>query len=188
MPRSAGSTLRLFVAAHPPPEFACALLEALAPLGLPAHRAVPAAQIHLTLQFIGDTPAKRLPDVVESVERSCSGLEAFTLTPLRLIALPQTGPARLIAVETDAPAALLELHRRLAHRLAKNARERPGDKFLPHLTLCRFTVPGPAPASLPAPLSIGAFQVSHATLLRSVLLPEGAEHRPVTRIELAPPG
>lgn len=188
MPRSSGSTLRLFVAAHPPPEVACALLEALAPLGLPAHRAVPAAQIHLTLQFIGDTPAKRMAEVVESVERSCAGLEAFMLTPLRLIALPQTGPARLVAVETDAPAALLELHRRLAHRLAKNARERPGDKFLPHLTLCRFTSPGPAPANLPAPLSVDAFDVRHVTLLRSVLLPEGAEHRPVARFELASPG
>lgn len=184
MPRNAGSTLRLFVAVHPPPEVACALLEALTPLRLPAHRPVPAPQIHLTLQFIGDTPAKRLAEVVESVERSCAGLEAFMLTPRKLIALPQTGPARLVAVETDAPAALLELHRRLAHRLAKNARERPGDRFLPHLTLCRFATPGPSPESLPAPLIIGSFQVRHVTLLRSVLLPEGADHRPVALFEL----
>lgn len=188
MPRSAGSTLRLFVAAHPPPEVACALLESLSRLELPAHRAVPAAQIHLTSQFIGDTPAKRLPEVVESVERSCAGLEAFALTPLRLIALPQTGPARLVAAETDAPAALLELHRRLAHRLAKNARERPGDKFLPHLTLCRFTTAGAAPAGLPSPLEVGPFPVRHVTLLRSVLLRDGAEHRPVARFDLGPPG
>lgn len=176
MPRRPPQPVRLFVAAHPPPEVALAMLEALAALNLPAHRAVPAAQVHLTLQFIGDTEPRRLQDVAESVERSCAGIEAFVLTPLRLIALPQKGPARLVALETDAPPALLELQRRLAHRLARSVRDRPGDRFLPHLTLARLTTPG-AIGPLPDRLDIPPFPVRRVTLMRSVLLPEGAEHR-----------
>ncbi len=167
------------------------MLEALAALDLPAHRAVPAAQVHLTLQFIGDTEPRRLQEVAESVERSCAGLEAFALTPLRLIALPQKGPARLVAVETDAPATLMELQRRLAHRLARSVRDRAGDRFLPHMTLARLTTPG-AVGSLPERLEIPPFPIRRVSLMRSVLLPDGAEHReaaafPLLNAEPRPP-
>lgn len=184
MPRRPAQPARLFVAVHPPPEAACALLAALSGLDLPPRRDVPAAQVHLTLQFIGDTPAARIPEVVESVERSCAGLAPFTLTPTRLIPLPEIGPARLLAAETDVHPTLLELQRRLAHRLARSPRQRAGDRFLPHLTLCRFASPATTPP--PArPLHVAPFGIFTVRLLRSVLLPEGAEHRPVASIDLA---
>lgn len=181
------SNLRLFVAIYPPTDLAAAALEAIAPLDVPPHRPTPAAQIHLTLQFIGDTPAKNLEDVLESVRRSASGIQAFTLSPQRYITLPPRA-ARLVALETDAPPQILELHRRLALRLARAPRQDPTDRFLPHLTLARFqrgSPQGKPPRQLESPADLPAFTVQHVQVMRSILRPEGAEHREVERVELA---
>lgn len=179
----AGADLRLFVAAYPPPETASAALAALGRLGLAPHRPTPAEQVHMTLCFIGDTPARDLDDVRESVERSAAGLPAFTLSPRRLITLPQRGRPRLVALETDTDPTLLELVRRLAKRLAKRVREKPADRFLPHMTLCRFAHTAD-PRRLESPIDLPPFAIDRIVLVRSVLLPAGAEHRPVTEAPL----
>jgi 2'-5' RNA ligase len=181
------NNLRLFVGLYPPPEVAGQMLEALANLELPPHRATRPEQVHMTLQFIGDTPVKDLEATIESVERARSGLPPAELAPVRLMALPKRGPARLVAAETDAPPTLLELHRRLAVRLAGNVRQRPGDRFLPHLTLCRFRAPariGP----LDEPLALAAFPVGEVKLMRSTLHPDGARHHEVAVFPLQGPG
>jgi 2'-5' RNA ligase len=177
------SNLRLFVAVHPPPDIAAAMLAALDALQLPAHRRTSVEQVHLTLQFIGDTPAGELEAVMESVRRSASGIRTLSLSSQRLISLPQRGPAKLIAMESDAPSDLLELHRRLAHRLASNVRDRDRERFLPHFTLCRFNSPV-RDLNIEQPVSIEPFLVKQIRLMRSVLLPAGAEHREVMRCEL----
>jgi len=103
--------------------------------------ATPTEQVHLTLQFIGDTAERELDDVRESVARSCAGIDPFILTPRRLVSCPlnrSRGRARLIALETDLPSAMTELHRRLASRLARPKRGRADvekDRFVPHITL-----------------------------------------------------
>jgi 2'-5' RNA ligase len=169
---------RLFVAAYPPPALARAALERIGSLGLPEHRATPGEQVHLTLQFIGDTDPRELDAVRESVARSASGLAAFELTPARLITLPKRGPSRLVALETDAPPGVLELHRRLAHRLASETRKDAADRFLPHLTLCRFRRPARG-VRVDEGVELDPFVVPEIRLMRSVLRPEGAEHRVV---------
>lgn len=177
------SILRLFVAVYPPVEVAEALLGLVrAQRDLPKYRLVPVGQVHLTLQFIGDTEVRELEEVIESVRRSAAGLEGFELAPERLITLPERGPARLIAAQTSAPAALLELQRRLAHRLAKNPRERAGDRFRPHLTLCRFATP--AQVQLDEAVGVPGFGVERVRLMKSVLKPSGAEHVEVVGVEL----
>lgn len=155
-------------------------LRSLTPAAAP-HRSVPTEQVHLTLQFIGDTPERGLYDVEESIRRSASGVGAFTLYPSRLLTLPREGHPRLIAAETDCPPALLELQRRLAGRLAR--RPRPHQAFLPHLTLCRFNETDRAVA-VDAPITIAPFEVSAVVLVQSLLRPTGAEHIPLTTVDL----
>lgn len=170
-------TLRLFVAAYPPLELAASWLEAARTLpDLPKFKLTRPDQVHLTLQFIGDTSQRELPDVEESVRASCRGIGPIDLMARRLISLPERGPARVLAMETDAPSALTELHGRLAHRLARNLRERPGDRFLPHFTLGRFPGGGVAGARVAAEAPGSAFAIGRVRLMRSVLRPEGAEH------------
>lgn len=176
-------TLRLFVALYPPGELTQAMCRSLEALDLPPFRATPPAQVHLTLQFIGERSERELDEVRESVERSAAGLRPFALTPLRLRSLPERGPARLVACETDAPADLLEIQRRLARRLARSPRERAGDAFLPHLTLARFR--SPVAVRVDHPLDLTAFPVDAILLMRSILKPGGAVHAELARYPLA---
>jgi 2'-5' RNA ligase len=177
--------LRLFVGIYPTPEFAASALALLDGIGeLPPRRASPAAQIHLTAQFIGETDPRRLEAVRESVARAASGLGSFSITVERLITLPRRGPARLVAVETDAPPPLVELHRRLVSRLARKPRKEASDRFVPHLTLCRFRAPTPG-LRFERPAPIGGFEVREVRLMRSLLRPEGAEHIPIDAFSLA---
>ncbi|MCA9288130.1 MAG: RNA 2',3'-cyclic phosphodiesterase [Phycisphaerales bacterium] len=177
--------LRLFVSIDPPPECVAALLSAADEIeGLPERRPTPPEHVHLTLQFIGDRAERELDETVESIRRSAGGIGPFALRTERLITLPRRGPARLIAAETDSPAPLLELQRRLAHRLARRTRQDAGDRFTPHMTLARFR--GEArgvriDAPLAAPIE---FDVREIVLKRSVLHPNGAEHRVVERARL----
>jgi 2'-5' RNA ligase len=175
--------LRLFVAIYPPADAAAALLGALRGIGLARHRETPVAQVHMTLQFIGDRAAREVDSVAESVERSCAGVGAFTLLPLRIVTLPANAHPRLAAAETDAPARLLEVQRRLAHRLAREPRSDAADRFLPHLTLCRFAH-GERQRRLALPIEAPRFLVDRVALVRSVLKPEGARHAEVAAFPL----
>ena len=135
------SNLRLFVALYPPMGVVESLDAALDELDIPAHRRTLPEQVHMTVQFIGDTPAEALETALESVTRSVAGIQPFELNVMRLTHLPQRGAARLIAAETDDPPGLLEMQCRLAVRFSRSVRRKPGDRFLPHLTVCRFRTP-----------------------------------------------
>ncbi|HVP72495.1 MAG TPA: RNA 2',3'-cyclic phosphodiesterase [Phycisphaerales bacterium] len=180
------SNLRLFVAVYPPADLVRAMLERVKALPLPPRtRLTPPDQLHMTLQFIGDTPVAEMDDVQESVRRAAAGLPAFALALRELIALPERGHSRLIAAETDAPSALLELQRRLAQRLARNPRNRgrTGDRFRPHITLCRFALPVKRFDLGDAALT-GSFMVDRIALMRATLSSAGATHHQVLAVAL----
>ena len=177
------NNLRLFIAAYPPVEITKELLNTLSDLQLPAYRAVIAEQLHLTIQFIGDLPAKKLDETIESVERSASGLMAFDLSVSSLITLPARGPSRLVAAETDCPASLKELHSRLVTRLARSPRQKASDRYLPHLTICRFRKPT-KDVSINSKLNLPPFTVEQIVLMRSTLSNEGAKHHEIAAFKL----
>jgi 2'-5' RNA ligase len=181
----APTRLRLFVAAYPPASTAQRLANLAAGLELPPGRPTALEQIHLTLQFIGETDVRQLDEVQESVRRSASGIKPFALTLGSLLALPKPSGARLVAISTDTPAPLVEIVRRLAHRLARAPRRDPADRFAPHLTLFRCSGP-PSRIVIPDPAPMGeSFLVEDIRLMRSALLPTGARHDLVERIPLA---
>jgi 2'-5' RNA ligase len=175
--------LRLFAAIYPPPDLAHAMLEALKSLQLPAHRATPLEQVHMTVQFIGDMPSAAVDATIESVQRAVAGLRLFHLKPTQLIALPERGPARLIALETESHPTLIEIHRRLVTRLARTVRERTAERFCPHLTLCRFRSPARG-LNVERELSLPDFAVERVRLMRSTLNSQGATHHEVIACEL----
>lgn len=195
-----GKGLRLFVAVYPPAGAVEQMLRAArAHLHEHANRyegagaqLVSAAQVHLTVHFLGNVAARSLAETIESIDRAKKGFGAFTLTPLEIIALPRNarrGRPRLIAMETDGPGDLLELQRRIARRFARPARDEPGDRYLPHLTLARFKWGGGGePLERPAwrgpmedPGLPGAFEVQEFHLVKSVLRPGGAQQQSVAK-------
>ncbi len=149
----------------------------------PECRETPIDQVHMTLLFIGDTAARELDEVTESVSRSVAGLGPFVLQPTRVIMLPDEGWPRLVAMETDAPGVLLEAHRRLAVRLARSPRAKAGDRFLPHFTLCRFANDARV-ARLEERMYLPPFPVERIALMSSALRPGGAEHAEVASLRL----
>ncbi len=182
MSKSAGKSLRLFVAVYPPEQVARKLLAELHRLQLPAHRLVAPEQVHLTLHFIGDTSPERLDATRKTVHRSTGGLQSFELTPQRLVSLPERRP-RLVAAEADRPPVLLELQRRLVSRLARTPRRPAGDRFRPHFTLCRLKTPAVMP-SIDEPVVMAAFHVGDIVLVRSTLDHLGAQHDHVESFSL----
>lgn len=152
------------------------MLGAIERLDLPEHRAVPREQVHLTLHFIGVTEPREVDRTLETVRRAAGGLAEFLLAPERLITLPERPPTRLVAAETDRPPVLLEVQRRLASRLARTPRRHAGDRFRPHLTLCRFRKPAHG-CALDEPLEADPFPVRGVALMSSTLTPDGARHR-----------
>jgi 2'-5' RNA ligase len=167
------------VAAYPDRAWTARALLVPAGLDLPGHRLAPADQVHLTLHFIGPVERREVDGVRESVERSCSGLAAFDLTPLRLVGLPPGSP-RLLAVETDLPPVLAELHDRLVRRLA---RKPSGGAYVPHVPLCRFDRQGIRRAE-PIATDLPPFRVDRVQLMQSRPGPGGAEHWMLGRVAL----
>lgn len=179
------SNLRVFIAIDPPEEIARALLDRTRALDLPGQpRLTPLHQVHMTLHFVGDTPASEMDATAESVRRAAAGVPAFSLELLRLITLPERGPARLVAAMTSAPPGLLEIQRRLVARLARKVRSRQGQRFTPHITLCRFASPRRFTLAEGASRLDGAFDVTAIRLMRSTLSQAGAVHHEVLRVEL----
>jgi len=170
----------MFVAVYPPREMAAAWLRHIKNLDLPPHRTTPVEQVHMTVQFVGDTPAKQLEQMIESCRRAAKGLTRFALSAERLITLPERGRSRLIAVETDAHPTLLELKRRLAIRLASKPRDNPAKRFRPHMTICRFRTPTRL-RDFDNTLPAETFDVDELVLMKSTLSPHGATHEPVAR-------
>jgi RNA 2',3'-cyclic 3'-phosphodiesterase len=184
------ANLRLFVAVYPPRELVEQWASRIKAMDLPAYRLTPVEQVHMTVQFVGDTPASELDDTIESCLRSTKGLHPFPLTAREFITLPEKGRARLIAVETDPHSTLLEIKRRLALRLATNVRGDPtksknrrGNTFRPHLTVCRFKSPSHV-RDFDRELPSESFDVKELMLMKSVLKPSGAEHEVLERCAL----
>ena len=175
-------SLRLFVAAYPPMETALALSRALPQELLPFVRNTAPEQIHLTLLFLGKVMPKELEAVTESIDRSCAGQGAFQLSFEKLTVLPRQRPKRIVVATTNVPSALLEIRSRLTRRLSRQSRERPNDRFLPHLTLARFQQP--QALVLEEPLSLDPISISEIRLMRSQLMPGGAKHALVHACEL----
>lgn len=174
--------LRLFVAAYPPSWVAEALLSEAARFDTPGLRPVPAAQVHLTLVFIGNRAPRELEASLESVESSVRGVPAFELRPVRIVPLPRPALARSVVAETDRPPPLLEIHERLVRRFARDPSARPREHYRPHLTLGRFR--GEVECELEVPLAIEPFPVATVAVIASDLRPDGAVHRAVATFTL----
>lgn len=161
----------------------------------PALRPVPAANLHITLVFLGQRPrrdAERVAAVIEGFEAPASRIEL--LDP---VARPERGRPRLFAVPAPSPAAARmqsELSEILTSERLYEPEERP---FWPHVTVARVRAEGcgsrrpkavqRVPGELPAALREPCF-CRRLTLYRSELQPSGARYVPLAQVKLLGPG
>jgi len=173
-----GQTIRLFAALLPPAVCARELRAwARGALGAPGVRLLAPESMHITIAFLGERPATELPALVAAIE-------AAELPPPQLalgapILLPARRP-RTVAVEiTNGGGELAELQLQTVRALADaSGWEPPRRRFRPHITVARFRAGTPSPGALPVTPAI-SFRPVALELLRSHLLPTGAEYEPL---------
>ena len=139
--------------------------------------------IHLTLKFLGDIPAVRAMEVLESVNSSSAGHVPFRLGLSGLGMFPnQRQPRVLWAGVTGDLDALSELQESVESGMAELGFSRERRPFRAHLTIGRVrdgTRPqqrqsiADAVLSMPA-LDVQSWEAESVHLIRSNLLPQGA--------------
>jgi RNA 2',3'-cyclic 3'-phosphodiesterase len=138
-------SVRLFIALWPTPAVRAALAARRDSVGWPTGAApVPDERLHLTLHFLGAVAIERLTALVPALAVPWPGCSLALGDPARwphgLVVLPAHRP----------PLPLLELHQRLADRLAGLGLPVEQRAFRPHVTLARRAegaqLPAPAPA------------------------------------------
>jgi 2'-5' RNA ligase len=192
--------LRLFVALDLPAEHRREIGRRAAGLrgALPPARWVRPEAMHLTLAFLGDTPAARVDDLTAALAPAFAAAPPLELALAGAGTFPPRRPARVAWVGIAAPPALPALQRRVAGAVAEalgGASERQrGSKperkpFHAHVTVARprrrwnrgaserFAAAFETPVGEP-------FTVREGVLYRSELDPGGAIYSPLARFPL----
>jgi 2'-5' RNA ligase len=148
--------VRLFVALNFPAglrERLWTAAEPLRALDLPV-RWVPAADLHLTLKFLGETPESRLEELGRALEQAVAGVRALPVTVEGFGAFPNPRTPTVIWAGVVSEPALELLQHGVEQAFGPLGFPPEGRPFRPHLTL------GRARRDVPA----GAFREVAATL------------------------
>lgn len=149
-----------------------------------ALRMTPAAQLHVTLVFLGQMGERGKELAGDQLDR-IEDRSAFSMTASRLVGLPKGRSPRVIAAGFEDPLTRVsEIHDRLAAGLvAKRLYKKEKRPYFPHVTIARSrgrTRIKPAEIA-PEPVQFTAVRL---TLYNSILKPSGAEHRPLKSVQL----
>jgi len=147
---------------------------------IPAVRWVAAANLHLTLQFLGEVDAGRIPALRQALDGAVSGHPAFRLGLRGAGAFPAPERPRVLWVGAgEGGAAAVALASSVSTALAPLGFAPEGRSFVPHLTVGRVAAPprdrGPLLRLLESvrDRDWGECLVPAAHLLRSELFPAG---------------
>jgi 2'-5' RNA ligase len=190
--------LRLFVALELP----SAVLDGLAAVqdrlrrehASRAVRWVQMSGIHLTLKFLGETPAANRAPIAAAVHQAAAGYTPLSLTAVGLGCFPNARQPRVVWVGLEGDlAALAALQRSVERALAPLGFPPEKRGFSPHLTLGRVrreasAADAKALGRLIEETSIGlvgAWTADAVSLMRSELGRDGARYTCLDRVTLA---
>ena len=188
----ASGALRAFVAAELPTDLLKALAAVQAELGQRGLRVrwTRPASLHLTLKFLGDIPADRVPIVAEALRATAAEHDVFKLTAEGVGVFPGLRRPRVLWAGLGGGGdALAQLQRRIEDRLHAAGFPREAREFHGHLTLGRFGEDAPrgavADAMRPcATQRFGDFELRELVLFQSDLQPQGAVYTALARAPL----
>lgn len=153
----------------------------LSEMGIRCVRWVSTKNIHLTLQFLGETPPAKLDKLTLHMKPVVAAQEVFSFHVQGLGAFPNNHRPRVIWIGLQAPAGLATLHNVLENTVQSVGIAVEDRPFSPHLTLGR--VKREATPSEIQNLSLaldelkvgtlGSITVNTVTLFRSDLHPDG---------------
>ena len=94
--------------------------------------------LHLTLRFLGDVEAGRMPEVHQAVAVAAAEMTSFALHLGRFGAFPGLNSPRVLWIGLEGDVEILwELQRRIEEALVGRGFPEEGNPFSPHLTLGR---------------------------------------------------
>lgn len=152
--------------------------------------------IHLTLKFLGETPAARLSELRRGLSNAAEQSVVFHYTIGGLGCFPGLRRPRVVWVGLEEPSGrLAALQRAVEGAVARLGYPSDGRPFQPHLTLGRVRehVSSADLSALSAALSaatigqLGEAFADHFVLMQSVLKPSGAEYAVLATFPLGQP-
>jgi RNA 2',3'-cyclic 3'-phosphodiesterase len=147
--------------------------------GVPDVRPVRRDNLHVTLAFLGRTPAERVGAVADALRAAAAGVERPLVLSLERYRETRSVGMLVLADEGGRTTRLAgDLHGRLEAAGVYRPERRP---WLPHLTVVRFRRPPRLSPSLPR---LGAISPSEAAVYHSLLRPTGAEYEIVESVAL----
>ena len=140
---------------------------------------VPQENLHITFQFIGETKEEDIPEIVEFLETSFSELSALLFTDPKLEILPGRDP-KIIWISLENNDNLIQsILKRLKSKLRQMGYRIDSRRLRFHITLGRIKKRLPEKVVkqiLTTELKINSFEVSEATLYKSLLKPQGPRY------------
>ena len=146
--------------------------------------------VHLTLKFLGELGAERVPGIMEALTRGLGSAERFRLRAEGVGTFPSPAAARVVWVGIGGDVArLAALQDAVEAAMAGLGIEREPRPYRPHLTLGRVRRVRRRDAWLKRleelrDLELPGFDVAAVSLVESVLGPSGAAYRELGRVAL----
>ena len=148
-------------------------------------RFVPAANLHVTVQFLGEVAEERAAELEGALRARVAPLAPFALELERIAPGPPGGRARMVWAHFARSPDFERLARAVAEAAAPYAPKlEPPRQALPHATLARFGRPPPRLRDLVLPQLAGSVHVPACQLVRSRLSPKGSIYTVLAELPL----
>jgi 2'-5' RNA ligase len=158
---------------------------------------VPAANLHLTLRFLGEQSDEQLGEVEAALVEAAAVTAPFALTLHGIGAFPGLERPRILWVGiADGALPAHAVQARVEAALERRGIPRERQAWHPHLTIGRVFderawrrdtgLPLRQALAAAARQTFGTLAVSHIALMRSDLSPQGARYRELASAELTP--
>lgn len=149
-------------------------------------------QFHLTLRFLGNVEAPRLPDLSRAVRDACSGVGPLPLRAERIGGFPTLRFPRVLWVWVhDDAEHLVRLQRNIGAAVGDFAEREEGKAFTGHVTIARLSGLKRAQVETLAKRAhefvnrrFGEWTAGEVRLMRSELLQSGSVHTVLERFAL----
>lgn len=139
---------------------------------------VPAGNLHVTIAFLGSSPAREADSIAGALREAVEGAARPVLTPIRYRETRSVGMLVLDDEEGRATRIAEEAHRRLEWL---GVYEPEARKWLPHITVARFRE---RPRLQPTIPDLGPVTMSDAAVYMSRLRPDGAQYEVLESVPL----
>ena len=148
-----------------------------------------AANLHLTIKFLGDIPQHGVGDLSAAAARAAASVEPFLLRLDQSGVFPQRGPAKVLWLGIEDPAGTLtRLQMTLEEECALAGFAKETRPFHPHLTVARLRHTQDARALASAHKSLRfepvEFEIRELLVIRSELSSEGSKYSVISRHDL----